>query len=49
MRADGSSKFSEDNRWGYFPSVGAGWIITSEKFMENQKIFDNLKLRGSWG
>ena len=49
MRADGSSKFSEDNRWGYFPSVGVGWVITSEKFMDNQKIFDNLKLRGSWG
>lgn len=49
MRADGSSKFSEENRWGYFPSVGVGWVITSERFMENQKIFDNLKLRGSWG
>ncbi|MEI9909410.1 MAG: TonB-dependent receptor [Bacteroidota bacterium] len=49
IRADGSSKFSEDNRWGYFPSIGAGWIITNEKFMGNQKIFDNLKLRGSWG
>ena len=49
MRADGSSKFSEDNRWGYFPSVGVGWVITSEKFMEDQRIFDNLKLRGSWG
>ncbi|MEO6330668.1 MAG: TonB-dependent receptor [Ginsengibacter sp.] len=49
MRADGSSKFSQDNRWGYFPSVGVGWVITGEKFMANQKIFDNLKLRGSWG
>lgn len=49
MRADGSSKFSAANRWGYFPSVGAGWVITSESFMQNQKIFDNLKLRGSWG
>jgi TonB-linked SusC/RagA family outer membrane protein len=49
IRADGSSKFSEDNRWGYFPSVGVGWVITSEKFMEGQQIFDNLKLRGSWG
>jgi len=49
MRADGSSKFSEDNRWGYFPSIGAGWVISSEKFMESQEIFDNLKLRGSWG
>jgi TonB-linked SusC/RagA family outer membrane protein len=49
MRADGSSKFSEDNRWGYFPSVGVGWVITEEKFMANQSIFNNLKLRGSWG
>lgn len=49
MRADGSSKFSEANRWGYFPSVGVGWVITNEKFMQDQKLFDNLKLRGSWG
>ncbi len=47
IRADGTSKFS--NSWGYFPSVGAGWIITNENFMKDQKIFDNLKLRGSWG
>lgn len=49
MRADGSSKFTEDQRWGYFPSVGVGWVLTKEKFMENQDIFSNLKLRGSWG
>ena len=49
IRADGSSKFSKANRWGYFPSVGLGWLITKEKFMESQKLFDNLKLRGSWG
>jgi TonB-linked SusC/RagA family outer membrane protein len=49
MRADGSSKFSLDNRWGYFPSVGLGWVISNEKFMQNQKLFDNLKLKGSWG
>src|SRR6185369_4534113 len=49
IRADGSSKFSEANRWGYFPSVGLGWIVTKEKFMEGQNLFDNLKLRGSWG
>lgn len=47
LRADGTSKFS--NNWGYLPSVGVGWIITREKFMQDQKIFDNLKLRGSWG
>lgn len=49
MRADGTSRFNQDNRWGYFPSVGAGWVISSENFMANQKIFDMLKLRGSWG
>lgn len=49
MRADGSSKFTEANRWGYFPSVGLGWILTNESFMNNQRIFDNLKLKGSWG
>lgn len=49
LRADGSSKFVGDDRWGYFPSIGAGWIISDENFMQDQKIFDNLKLRGSWG
>jgi TonB-dependent starch-binding outer membrane protein SusC len=49
MRADGTSRFSEDNRWGYFPSVGVGWNIAEEAFMDGQQIFDNLKLRGSWG
>jgi TonB-linked SusC/RagA family outer membrane protein len=49
MRADGSSKFSGNDRWGYFPSVGAGWIISDEAFMQNQKTFSNLKLRASWG
>jgi TonB-linked SusC/RagA family outer membrane protein len=48
-RADGSSKFAGENRWGYFPSIGAGWVISEEGFMANQSIFDNLKLRGSWG
>lgn len=49
MRADGSSKFFGDNRWGYFPSIGAGWVISQEEFMANQNVFDYLKLRGSWG
>ncbi|MBO9681509.1 MAG: TonB-dependent receptor [Flavisolibacter sp.] len=49
LRADGSSKFAKENRWGYFPSVGVGWVITEEKFMNGQSIFNNLKLRGSWG
>ncbi|HRI20952.1 MAG TPA: SusC/RagA family TonB-linked outer membrane protein, partial [Panacibacter sp.] len=49
IRADGSSKFFGDQRWGYFPSVGAGWVISNENFMKDQKIFNSLKLRGSWG
>jgi len=49
IRADGSSKFGANDRWGYFPSVGVGWVISEEGFMADQNIFDNLKLRGSWG
>ncbi|MEO8403229.1 MAG: TonB-dependent receptor [Chitinophagaceae bacterium] len=49
MRADGSSKFTGSQRWGYFPSVGVGWVLTNEDFMKDQHIFNNLKLRGSWG
>ncbi|PRZ01368.1 TonB-linked SusC/RagA family outer membrane protein [Marinilabilia salmonicolor] len=49
MRADGSSNFAEGNRWGYFPSVSAGWVVSEESFMENSDVFDFLKLRASWG
>jgi len=49
FRRDGSSRFPVQNRWGNFPSVGVGWVISKEGFMENQKIFNYLKLRGSWG
>ncbi|MGX8697818.1 MAG: SusC/RagA family TonB-linked outer membrane protein, partial [Prevotella sp.] len=50
FRADGSSKFSEDNRWGYFPSAALAWRISSEKFMEGTKNWlDDLKLRVSYG
>lgn len=50
MRADGSSNFAPGNRWGYFPSVSAGWIVSNEEFMENTKSWlDFLKLRASWG
>ncbi|WP_211092843.1 MULTISPECIES: TonB-dependent receptor [Chitinophaga] len=49
LRSDGSSKFFGDHRWGYFPSVGIGWIVTEESFMKHQHFFDNLKIRGSWG
>ena len=49
FRADGSSKFAPDHRWGYFPSVSAGWITSREEFMQNITWLDFLKLRGSWG
>lgn len=48
FRADGSSKFGSNNRYGFFPSFSAGWVISEEKFIGN-KIFDNLKLRLGWG
>ncbi|PZX16819.1 TonB-linked SusC/RagA family outer membrane protein [Breznakibacter xylanolyticus] len=50
MRADASSNFARGNRWGYFPSVSAGWVITNEDFMSATSSFmDFLKLRASWG
>ncbi|MEN9914854.1 MAG: hypothetical protein RL528_1618 [Bacteroidota bacterium] len=50
MRADGSSNFAEDKRWGYFPSASAGWVITKENFMASSENTVNfLKLRASWG
>ena len=49
LRADGSSKFSEENRYGYFPSFALGWNVTEEKFFPQGGVFGKLKLRGSWG
>jgi len=50
MRADGSSNFSRGNRWGYFPSVSAGWVMTNESWMEPvTSVMDFMKLRASWG
>ena len=50
MRADGSSKFARGHRWGYFPSVSAGWTLTEEDFMKSAASWlDFLKLRLSWG
>ncbi|NJM25269.1 MAG: SusC/RagA family TonB-linked outer membrane protein, partial [Bacteroidia bacterium] len=48
LRADGSSKFGENNKYGYFPSVALGWNLSNEGFMESS-VFNNLKLRASWG
>lgn len=47
FRADGTSKYQD--KWGYFPSVGVGWVISEEAFMKDQQLFDQLKIRGSWG
>ncbi|WP_075602129.1 SusC/RagA family TonB-linked outer membrane protein [Saccharicrinis aurantiacus] len=49
IRADGSSKFHEDNRWGYFPSFSAGWNIKQESFMQDVETLSRLKFRGGWG
>ena len=50
LRADGSSVLADGHKWGYFPSLSAGWRITEEKFMQGTKSWlDNLKLRLSWG
>jgi TonB-dependent starch-binding outer membrane protein SusC len=47
MRADGSSKYQE--KWGYFPTIGIGWVPSEEAFMVNTPYIDFLKLRASWG
>jgi TonB-linked SusC/RagA family outer membrane protein len=49
IRADGSSKFGADNRYGYFPSLAASWNVMNEKFMKSGHLFDALKLRAGWG
>lgn len=50
LRADGSSVFARGHRWGYFPSVSAGWVMTDEPFMKSASSWlDFLKLRFSWG
>ena len=50
LRYDGSSIFTDGKRWGWFPSVSAGWVVSNEKFMESTKSWlDFLKIRASWG
>ncbi|MDQ6471622.1 TonB-dependent receptor [Flavobacterium sp. LHD-80] len=49
MRADGSTRFGENNKYGYFPSAALGWNISKEQFLEDVTAVDNLKLRASWG
>lgn len=49
FRADGSSNFGPNKRWGYFPSFSAGWRISQESFLENVEALSELKLRAGWG
>lgn len=50
LRADGSTRFGPENRWGYFPSVSGGWVMSNESFMQNTSSWLNfLKVRASWG
>ena len=51
FRIDGSTNFSPDNRWGFFPSISASWVVSNEEFFRkwNQKVLSNVKLRASTG
>jgi TonB-linked SusC/RagA family outer membrane protein len=49
FRMDGSSIFSNDNQWGYFPSVSGGWVVSNEDFLKDSQAVSFLKLRASWG
>lgn len=49
MRADGSTRFGENNKYGYFPSFALGWNIGNESFLQDSATINNLKLRASWG
>lgn len=49
IRRDGSSRFGRNNRYGIFPTASLGWTISQEGFMQDSKVFNNLKLRASWG
>ncbi len=49
MRRDGSSVFGANHKWGNFPSASVAWRVTDEAFMQNQKIFNSLKLRAGYG
>ena len=48
-RYDGSSRFGADNKWGFFPSVGAAWRVTEESFLANNPVITDLKIRASYG
>jgi len=48
-RADASSRFGKDTKWGYFPAISGAWIVSDENFLKNTSWINLLKLRGSWG
>ncbi|UBM57752.1 TonB-dependent receptor [Marinilongibacter aquaticus] len=49
FRRDGSTKFGDNNKWGFFPSLSVGWAISEEPFMQSLAWLDNMKIRASWG
>lgn len=49
FRASGASQLAPSKKWGYFPGISAAWIISNEKFLKNNSIISELKLRGGWG
>lgn len=49
FRFDGSSRFGPNTKWGFFPSISAGWVLSDEPFLQGSRLFDQLKLRGSYG
>ena len=49
IRADGSSKFGKNNKYGYFPSIGGRWVVSNESFLKNSKVLTNLSIRASYG
>ncbi|QDK83625.1 TonB-dependent receptor [Spirosoma sp. KCTC 42546] len=49
IRRDGSSKYSEGNKWGYFPSAALAWRVSNEEFMKDNSLISDLKVRASWG
>ncbi len=49
FRADGSSRFGENNRWGFFPSASVGWVMSEENFLKGNETISFMKLRAGWG
>ncbi|MCW3113900.1 MAG: SusC/RagA family TonB-linked outer membrane protein, partial [Segetibacter sp.] len=49
FRSDGSTRFGENNKYGYFPSIGVAWNASSEEFLKGNSFINNLKVRASWG